>query len=89
MNATSHIAGSAAEAAASRKEGKFAAISSNYLFFPLAFEIFGPINQAGCDFLSLLGNRLSLVSDDPRESSFLFQRLSVSIQRFNSICLFL
>ena len=86
LNATSHTAGSAAEAAASRKEVKYAAISTNYLFFPLAFETFGPINQAGCDFLSMLGNRLSLVSDDPRESSFLFQRLSVSIQRFNSIC---
>ena len=86
LNATSCTAGSAAEAAASRKEEKYAAISSNYLFFPLAFETFGPINQAGCDFLSSLGHRLSLVTDDPRESSFLFQRLSVSIQRFNSVC---
>ena len=39
------------------------------------------------DFLSSLGHRLSLVSDDPRETSFLFQRLSVSIHRFNSVCL--
>ena len=36
--------------------------------------------------VSPLDRRLSLVSDDPRESSFLFQRLSVSIQRFNSVC---
>jgi len=49
-------------------------------------KTFGPINQAGRDFLSSLGHRLSLVSDDPRESSFLFQRLSVSIQRFDSVC---
>ena len=53
--------------------------------FPLAFETFGPINQAGRDFLSPLGHRLPLVSDDPRESSFLFQRLYVSFQRFNSV----
>ena len=56
-------------------------------FFPLAFETFGPINQVGSDFLSALGHRLSLISDDPRESSFLFQRLSICIQRFNSVCL--
>jgi len=29
--------------------------------------------------------RLSVVSGDPRETSFLFQRLSILIQRFNSI----
>ena len=86
LNATSSAAGSAAKAAAARKEAKYDAISANYLFFPLAFETFGPINQAGCEFLSALGHHHSLVSDDPRESSFLFQRLSVSIQRFNSVC---
>jgi hypothetical protein len=84
---SSSCAGSAAEAAATRKEEKYTAISANYHFFPLAFETFGPINQAGCEFLSSLGHRLSLVlDDDPRETSFLFQRLSVSIQRFNSVC---
>ena len=86
LNNTASCAGSAAEAAASRKEDKYAEIAVRYHFFPLAFETFGPINQAGCEFLSSLGHRLSLVSDDPRETSFLFQRLSVSIQRFNSVC---
>ena len=56
-------------------------------FIPLAFETFGPINQAGCDFLSSLGHRLTLVWDDPRVSSFHFQRISISIQRFKSVCL--
>ena len=54
-------------------------------FFPLAVETFEPINQASHDFISPLGHQLSLVSDDPRESPFLFQRLSVAIQRFNSV----
>ena len=86
LSGTASCAGSAAEAAATRKGEKYTEISSSYLFFPLAFETFGPINQAGCDFLSTLGHRLSLVSEDPRESAFLFQRLSVAIQRFNSVC---
>jgi hypothetical protein len=83
---TSSCAGSAAEAAATRKEAKYAEISCNYHFFSLAFETFGPINQVGSDFLSALGHRLSLISDDKRESSFLFQRLYVAIQRFNFVC---
>jgi hypothetical protein len=86
LSQTSSCAGSAAEAAATRKEEKYSEISISYLFVPLAFETFGPINQACTDFLSSLGHRLSLVSDDPRETSFLFQRLSVSIQRFNAVC---
>jgi hypothetical protein len=86
LNRSATCAGSAAEAAATRKEEKYAEISNSCLFFPLAFETFGPINQKGCDFLSSLGHRLFLVSDDPRETSFLFQRLSVAIQRFNSVC---
>ena len=83
LSLTCSYAGSAAEAAATRKEEKYSEITSNYLFFPLAFETFGPINQTGCNFLSSLGHRLTLVSDDPREFYFLFQRLSISIQRFN------
>jgi hypothetical protein len=86
LNSTASCASSAAEDAASRKVEKYAKMAAQYLFVPLAFETFGPINQAGCDFISSLGHRLSLVSDNPRESSFLFQRLSIAIKRFNSVC---
>jgi len=55
-------------------------------FFTSDIRNFRPINQACCDFLSTLGHRLFLVLDDPRETSFPFQRLSVAIQRFNSVC---
>jgi len=88
LKATSACAGSAAESAAKRTEDKYAEISSNYHLFPLAFETFGPINQVGSDFVCALGQRLSLISDDPCETSFLFQRLSVSIQRFNTVCFY-
>jgi len=80
-------AGSAAEAATSRKEEKYSEIAVQYNFFPLAFETFGPINQASCKFISSSGHHLSLVSDDPQETPFLFQCLSVTIQRFNLICI--
>jgi len=66
VNNTNSCAGSADEAAASRKEEKHSEISAQYHFFPLAFETFGPISQAGREFLSSLGHRFSLVSVDPR-----------------------
>jgi len=84
--ATSSVcAASAAEAAATRKDDKYAEISRVHLFFPLAFETMGPINQVGQDFISELGRRISSCTDDPRETSFLFQRLSVAVQRFNAV----
>ncbi|HSN23338.1 MAG TPA: hypothetical protein VLS45_04085, partial [Methylomicrobium sp.] len=84
---TSKCAAAAAEAAASRKETKYASISQTHLFFPLAFETLGPINQAGHDFISAVGHRTTLITDDPRDTSFLYQRLSIAMQRFNAILL--
>jgi len=45
---------------------------------------FGSLNSSGYDFLREVGRRLSVVSGDPRETSFLFKRLSILIRRFNS-----
>jgi hypothetical protein len=86
LSASSTTAASAAESAAQRKETKYAEISKTHLFFPLAFETMGPINRAGQEFISELGHRISASTEDPRETCFLFQRLSVTIQRFNAVC---
>ena len=47
----------------------------------------GPINASGRAFLSKLGRKLADQSGDDTEISFLFQRLSVLIQRYNAILL--
>ena len=41
----------------------------------------GAINSDGLEFLSDLRRRITQITDDIRESAFLFQRLSVLIQR--------
>ena len=84
---TSTIAGAAAEGAASRKELKYQALSATHTFIPLAFETLGPINSKGISFLGELGRRLATRSGDKRETAFLFQRLSIAVQRFNSIAI--
>ena len=75
----------AAEAAATRKRAKYAEIVQWHLFVPIAFETLGPINMDGQRFLDSLDERLSSVSGDPRETTFLYQRLSVLIKIFNSV----
>ena len=47
----------------------------------------GAINSDGLEFLGDLGRRITQVTDDIRESAFLFQRLSVLIQRYNAVAI--
>jgi len=56
-------------------------------FFSVALETLGPVSVSAQEFLSQIGRRLTDATTDPRETTFLFQRLSVAIQRFNAACL--
>jgi len=50
-------------------------------------ESLGTINCSAVSFLSGRGRRIAEVSAETRDGSFLFQRLSVLIQRFNAVLL--
>ena len=82
---SSQRAGSVAEAASTRKETKYEDISQSHIFVPLAFESNGPVCSQGASLLQELGRRITLVTGDIRETSFLFQRLPVAIQYFNYV----
>ena len=84
LSVTPLTRGRAAELAASRKVDKYANIAQSFLFQPLVFETLGPINESGQSFLTELGHRISLISGDQRETAYLFQRLSATVQRFNA-----
>jgi len=47
----------------------------------------GAINSDGIKFLGDLGRRITRATDDKRESTLLFQRLSVLIQRHNAVAI--
>ena len=64
---------------------KYADIASTHTFVPVAVESMGPLGQEASEFLTKLGRRLSLITDDARETSYLFQRVSVLIQRYNAV----
>ena len=80
-------AGKAAERAAELKVAKYSAISVSHEFLPIALETLGPMNPGAAAFVSSLGKRIATVTGDARESAFLFQRLSMTLQRFNCIAL--
>jgi hypothetical protein len=87
LNASASSAGAAAEIAATRKMVKYADLPASYVFQPIALETLGPINTSAVEFLADLGRKICVVSGEDRAGHFLFQRLSVMLQRFNSILL--
>ena len=85
INASANSAGAAAEMAASRKSAKYADLPASYIFQPIALETLGPMNSV--DFFTDLGHKVGVSSGNEREGRFLFQRLSMALQRYNAILL--
>ena len=79
-----HTPGAVAEAAAERKMKKYECITQHYHFVPVAFETLGPICSAGLDLINSLGSKISNQTQEPRERMYLFQRLSIALQRGNA-----
>jgi len=77
--------GGTAEHAAARKSAKYSSLPSSHIFQPLALETLGPINTTGITFFSEMGRRLTDVSGDPRVTTYLFQRVSLVVQCYNSV----
>jgi len=80
-------AGAVAELAASCKEEKYVSIGSEYLFAPIAVENLGAMNTSACQLFGNLGRKISSASGDDRKGAFLFQRVSVLVQRYNAVLL--
>jgi hypothetical protein len=87
LSSTCSEAGAASESAARLKKLKYNDISRTHIFTAIAIESMGPINKDGQALISDLGRRLTLISGDPRETSFLFQRLSIIVQRCNAVAI--
>ena len=73
--------------AALNKTAKYAGLTADYHFQPIAVESLGPANESAVHFLVSLGKKIAQQTGDERETAFLFQRLSVSVQRFNCVLL--
>ena len=82
---TSTCAGAAASAAALVKFTKYAALSSTHVIVPVAVETLGAWDMVSMKFVTDLGHRISTISGDSKETAYLFQRLSVAIQRGNAV----
>ena len=80
LQPTAATTGAAAELADARKNKKYQDLLNAHHFIPLAMETLGPINETGITFIADIGRNLKQETNEARETSLIFQRLSVTIQ---------
>lgn len=88
LASTSCEAGAAALSAEKSKTSKYRNLLSDFIFLPVAVETFGSWGPQGSHFIKQIGDQISKLTGDNNSGTYLFQRISVAIQRGNaaSIC---
>ena len=79
VNDTSIQAGTAADSAAAAKKATYTDITNTHMFIPVAIETGGPWNVEATELIQEIGRRITLVNGEPRETEYLFQRISIAI----------
>ena len=82
---TAREAGGAANHAATNKNTKYSQLSNTHVFVPVAIETGNTWHHQAVELVQEIGRRTANVTGDVRESNFLFQQLSVALQRGNAV----
>ena len=90
IDAESHIGNTATEAGAAAnqaavKSQKYDELASTHIFHPVAIETGGTWSHRAGELLQEIGRRATLITREPRESTFLFQQLSIALQTANAV----
>jgi len=83
---TSIRPGAAAELAEERKHKKYGFLKDQYILKTVATETTGVLGKEALQLLNSIGKKISDVSGERRATNYLFQRISLALQRSNSIC---
>jgi len=60
-------------------------LPQSFLFVPIALKTLGAIAPCSLDFLTEVGQQLSAATGNVHETAFLFQCISVALQRCNAV----
>ena len=77
--------GAAANKTAQNKIDKYAKLASTHVFYPLAVETAGTWHDMAIELTQEIGRCITAITEDTRETTFLFRRLSVALQRENAV----
>ena len=82
---TATTAAAAADKAASNKVAKYRQIANSHIFVPVVIDTAGTWNHQAVELVQELGRRMTAVTGDTRQATYLFQRMSVALQRGNAV----
>jgi hypothetical protein len=78
-------AGAAANHAATKKNNKYSQLSTTHIFVPVAIETAGTWHHQAVELVQEIGKRATNITGDTRETTYLFQQLSVALQKGNAV----
>ena len=79
-------ASAAADTRETQKISKYRCLANDYHFVPIGIETFGSFGSEGYKLIKSIGKRIFEATGEKRSTSFLFQRISMAIQRGNASC---
>ena len=82
-NWTRHVR--AADNAAIAKKTKYTGITNMHIFIPVAIETGGALNSEATELIQDIGKRIKTINGESRETAYLFQRISIAIQKENAL----
>jgi len=85
INNTATKPGAAAQKTAQNKIDKYSKLARTYIFYPFAIETAGTWHEMATELTQEIGRRITTITEDPWETTFLFQRLSMALQRGNTV----
>jgi len=59
--------------------------SSTHIFYPFAIATAGTWHEMAIELTQVIGRRITTITKDTRETTFLFQCLSMALQRGNAV----
>jgi len=80
---TATEAGAAANQAAANKIADYDELADTHIFYRVVIET--GVTWKTAELVQVIGRRATLIPDDPKESTFLFQQLSMDLQRGNAV----
>jgi len=85
IDQTAREACSAANKAAANNTVKYGALSASHIYLPVAVKTAGTWNQSAIELIQEIGRCITVLTEDARETVFLFQHLSIALQRGNAV----
>ena len=84
-NASTEV-GSAAAGREEKKVEKYSNLSDNYHFVPMGVETYGAYGPQGYKLVKQIGKRIQDAIGEKLSTFYLFQSISMAIQKGNAVC---